>query len=160
MKSNKYIFSISAFVFFYLLCFVVSVKAQNGNFYKLVCRKGDNQVYVKTFEDNSVELKLRFQKAGVPAILRDAENRFSNYNDLQPGECTWEDRTIRSDEPSEIQILLENYTLFVTTASGSSGSLLFSNIPERPGSLSKAQLFLSRIVSYDLLGQRPSERRR
>ncbi len=139
------------------LALMISAEAQEGRYYDLVCRKGDNSVWVNTKEGNSIELTLRFQRSTVPAARRNDSGGFVGYNDLQPGECSWKYRTIRNDEPSNIKLLFENYTLFVATIADNAATLKFQTIPERPERLSPAQRFLSTIASYTLLGERPSE---
>ena len=155
MKAYIYLCSICAIIVGVSL--IKPAEAQEGRFYDIVCRKGDNSIFFDTKQDNSIEITLRFTRSAVPAARRNSSGGFVGYNNLQPGECSWKYRTIRRDEPSNVKWQFENYTLFVATSTTPGTSILLRSIPERPEIISPAQRLLSKVASYSLLNQTPAE---
>lgn len=146
-------FSIAVFSF----AASTTVNAQEGRFYKMVCRKGGaSSVFIDVKDDNSIVMSLNFRKSSRAASSLNTQTGRRYALPLEAGQCAWVDRKIRSDEPGKIEWTFRNYTLFsVASTDGEGAAYLFRAIPHDPVRLTQAQLILGRIASHRLLNQRP-----
>lgn len=84
----------------FLLCCITIVQAQeqlNAGYYKMICRGDDSAFRIDDLEKTAGKVKMGLN------FLPSSTAAKGNAKKIDPGTCSWDDRTVSDSEPKQIQ---------------------------------------------------------